>query len=100
MRRPVLLEMIVKTLPVLVEEGETVKRPNLYQRYLEGELERQIRKQRRDLRIKREKRFQIMERIAIELYTTNRTELMGKEILIISIELLTPEQQEEMEGSL
>ncbi len=99
-RRPVLLEMIVKTLPVLIAEGEAVNRPNLYQRYLEGELERQIRKQRRDLRIKREKRFEIMERIAIELYRTNRTELTGMEILKISKELLTPEQQEEMEGSL
>ncbi len=99
-RRPVLLEMIVKTLPVLIAEGEAVNRPNLYQRYLEGELERQIRKQRRDLRIKREKRFEIMERIAIELYRTSRTELTGMEILKISKELLTPEQQEEMEGSL
>ncbi len=99
-RRPVLLEMIVKTLPVLVAEGEAVNRPNLYQRYLEGELERQIRKQRRDLRIKREKRFEIMERIAAELYRTHRAELTSKEILKISKELLTPEQQEEMEGSL
>jgi len=99
-RRPVLLEMIVKTLPVLIAEGEAVNRPNLYQRYLEGELERQIRKQRRDLRIKREKRFEIMERMAVELYRTNRTELTSKEILKISNELLTPEQQEEMEGSL
>src|SRR6266496_5724119 len=99
-RRPVLLEMIVKTLPVLVAEGEAVNRPNLYQRYLEGELERQIRKQRRDLRIKREKRFEIMERIAAELYRTHRAELTSKEIIKISKELLTPEQQEEMEGSL
>jgi len=99
-RRPVLLEMIVKTLPVLVAEGDAVNRPNLYQRYLEGELERQIRKQRRDLRIKREKRFEIMERIAVELYGTHRAELTSKEILKISKEVLTPEQQEEMEGSL
>jgi uncharacterized protein YjbI with pentapeptide repeats len=99
-RRPVLLEMIVKTLPVLIAEGEAVNRPNLYQRYLEGELERQIRKQRRDLRIKREKRFEIMERIAVELYRTDRAELTSKEILKISNELLTPEQQDEMEGSL
>jgi uncharacterized protein YjbI with pentapeptide repeats len=99
-RRPVLLEMIVKTLPVLVAQGDKVNRPNLYQRYLEGELERQIRKQRRDLRIKREKRFEIIERVAVELYQTGRIELTSKEILKISEKLLTPEQQEEMEGSL
>src|SRR6266487_317336 len=99
-RRPVLLEMIVKTLPVLVAEGDAVNRPNLYQRYLEGELERQIRKQRRDLRIKREKRFEIMERVTAELYRTHKAELTSKEIIKISKELLTPEQQEEMEGSL
>ena len=98
--RPVLLEMIVKTLPVLVAEGKVVNRPNLYQRYLEGELDRQIRKQRRDLHIKREKRFEIMERIAVALYRTRRAELTSKEILKISNELLTPEQQEEIEGSL
>jgi len=99
-RRPVLLEMIVKTLPVLVAEGEAVNRPNLYQRYLEGELDRQVLKQRRDLLIRREKRFEIIERIALELYRTDKAELTSKQILEISKELLTPEQQEEMEGSL
>ncbi len=98
--RPVLLEMIVKTLPVLVAEGEAVNRPNLYQRYLEGELDRQILKQRRDLLIRREKRFDIIERIALELYRTDKVELTSKEILEVSKGLLTPEQQEEMEGSL
>lgn len=98
--RPVLLEIIIKTLPVLVAEGEAVNRPNLYQRYLEGELDRQLLKQRRDLLIKREKRFEIMEYIALDLYQTDKAELTSKRIQMISSPLLTPEQQEEMEGSL
>lgn len=99
-RRPVLLEMVIRTLPLLVTEGESINRPNLYQRYLEGELDRQIIKQRRDLLIDREKRFEIMERIAVELYRTDKTELTSYRILEVSKELLTAEQQEEMEGSL
>jgi uncharacterized protein YjbI with pentapeptide repeats len=98
--RPVLLEMIIKTLPVLVAEGEVVNRPNLYQRYLEGELDRQLLKQRRDLLIKREKRFEIVEHIALDLYLTDKAELTSKRIQMISSELLTQEQQDEMEGSL
>ncbi len=85
---------------MLVAERETVNRPNLYQRYLEGELDRQLLKQRRDLLIKREKRFEIMEHIALDLYLTDKAELTSKRIQRISSELLTPEQQEEMEGSL
>ena len=99
-QRPVLLEMIIKTLPMLVAEGETINRPNLYQHYLEGELDRQFLRQQRDLLIKREKRFEIMERIALEMYRTDRAQLISGQIIQVSRELLTSEQQEELEGSL
>ncbi len=98
--RPVLLEMIVKTLPVLMAEGTVVNRPNLYQRYLERELDRQIIKQRRNLLIDRKKRFEIMEQMALEMYKTDRIELTSEQIKALSRGLLTPKQQEEMEGSL
>ncbi len=99
-RRPVLLEMIIKTLPTLIAEERPLNRPNLYQGYLEGELERQLQKQRRDLQIDRHKRFEIMEHIALDLYRTDKIELTSNQISQISKKLLTPEQQGEMEASL
>jgi len=99
--RPVLLEMIIKTLPVLISQDETINHSNLYQRYLEGELDRQhIVKHRQDLQISRQKRFEIMEQIALELYITNRVELTSNQILEVSRQLLTSEQREEIEKSL
>jgi uncharacterized protein YjbI with pentapeptide repeats len=69
MYRPVLLEMILKTLPTLLTEGQIINRPNLYQFYLEEELDRQvINKKREDLLIDKQKRFKIMEQIALEMY--------------------------------
>ena len=41
-----------------------------------------------------------MEQLAIELYRTDKTELTSKQILLLSKELNSPEQQGEMEGSL
>jgi uncharacterized protein YjbI with pentapeptide repeats len=98
--RPVLLEMIIKTLPTLITEQTVVDRPNLYQHYLEGEIERQLLKQRRDLQIDRQKRFAIMEQVALELYLTDKIELTSDQIREVSKKLLTSEQLGEMEGSL
>ena len=99
-RRPVLLEMIIKTLPTLIDRGEVINRPNLYQHYLEGELDRQSLKQRLDLQINRQKRFEIMEQLALQLHSNDRTEMASSQIRDISRELLTTEQQEEMDASL
>ncbi len=84
----------------LIAEERPLNRPNLYQGYLEGELERQLQKQRRDLQIDRHKRFEIMEHIALDLYRTDKIELTSNQISQISKKLLTPEQQGEMEASL
>jgi len=92
--------MITKTLPVLIAKGQAVNRPNLYQYYLELELDRQILEQERHLLIDRKKRFEIMEQIAVEMYKTSRTELTSDQISELSKGLLNREQQEEMEGSL
>jgi hypothetical protein len=40
-QRPVLLDMIVKTLPRLISSGEAINLPNLYKNYLLGEMKRQ-----------------------------------------------------------
>ncbi len=98
-RRPVLLEMIVKTLPELVEAGEVVNRPNLYQRYLEKELARQRYAKRRDVLIKHNTRFEIVEQLALELFRSDRPSLTGSQIRDLTKGLLTPDQQNELEAS-
>ncbi len=94
--------MIVKTLPELVLEltkkSEKVNLPSLYQRYLEGELKRQRLKKRIDLLIKPEKRFEIMEEIALELYLTNSSALSSNQIRKLSGKMPTGEQLWEMEN--
>jgi hypothetical protein len=64
-KRPVLLEMVVKTLPALVSRGLPIDRPNLYETYLSAELKRQrITKQRR-LLLDEATRFHLLEELAI-----------------------------------
>lgn len=64
-KRPVLLEMIVKTLPTLVSQNLRINRPNLYETYLSAELKRQrITKQRR-LLLDEATRFHLLEEFAI-----------------------------------
>lgn len=98
--RPVLLEMIIKTWPDLIARGQSINRPSLYREYLEGELERQNRKSGRHLSIGREQRFEIVGRIALELYRTDSTEFSSAQIEGISFDLLTTDQQKELEGVL
>ena len=77
--RPVLLEMIVRTLPSLRNRTEPVDRPTLYKTYLIQELERQ-RKQRRDMQIAEEElRFEIMEAIALAMHRSNKQRGMTDE---------------------
>lgn len=40
-KRPVMLDMITKTLPLLIKAKKTINAANLYQTYLEGEIKRQ-----------------------------------------------------------
>jgi uncharacterized protein YjbI with pentapeptide repeats len=64
-KRPVLLEMIAKTLPQLVESGEQVDRPNLYEKYLKGEIVRQRNLKRRSLMLSDKNRFALLEKLAL-----------------------------------
>jgi uncharacterized protein YjbI with pentapeptide repeats len=98
--RPVLLEIIIKTLPTLVAKDEVVNRPNLYRYYLERELDRQSIDQHRDLSINRQKRFEIMEQMALEMYQTNSLELTNNQIRVLLTKLLTQKQPEEIDGLL
>lgn len=67
-RRPVLLEMIVKTLPQLVTSGLPINRPNLYQTYLIGELKRQKILKKRILLLSEAERLSVLQGLALLFY--------------------------------
>jgi formylglycine-generating enzyme required for sulfatase activity len=66
-QRAVLLEMIAKTLH-LFDEATPVTRPNLYQRYLAKELERQRLKKGRELLLSDPTRFALLQKLAVDSY--------------------------------
>ena len=68
-RRPVLLDMIVKTLPKLIASGKPVNRPNLYETYLLGEIRRQKILKRRALLLTDVARFSLLQHLSLDLYT-------------------------------
>jgi len=66
-QRAVLLEMIAQTLP-LFNEATPLTRTNLYQRYLERELERQRLKKGRELLLDDATRFALLQELAASSY--------------------------------
>ena len=72
-RRPVLLDMIVKTLPKLIESGKPINRPNLYETYLLGEIKRQKILKRRTLLLTEEARFSLLQQLALDFYVNEIT---------------------------
>jgi hypothetical protein len=66
--RPVLLEMIVKTLPELIASGKPINRPNLYETYLRGEIRRQRILKKRELLLSEELRFSMLQQLALDFY--------------------------------
>ncbi len=68
-QRPVLLDMIVKTLPTLIASKTPINRPNLYRTYLVGEIKRQRIQKRRTFLITEEDRLSLLRRLALSVYT-------------------------------
>ena len=67
-RRPVLLDMIVKTLPRLIASGETINLLNLYKSYLIGEMKRQKVLKKRSFLLTDEDRFGLLQELAVHIY--------------------------------
>ena len=95
--RPVLLEMTITALSNMLSEEQIFNRPNLYYIYLSNELKRQIDKNR-DLKIKLEKRLEILERLAFEFYTTDAVSITSDQIFKLLENLLGTEQRSQFEG--
>jgi WD40 repeat protein len=98
--RPVLLEMIAKTLPKLIKSGFPIDRPNLYRTYLEGELHRQKFEKGRAMILPLQDRWRIMEKIAVYLYVNNVYGLRASEELLPLVqEELNERQKQELESN-
>lgn len=69
-KRPVLLDMIVKTLPQLIESQKPINRPNLYDTYLLGEIKRQKILKKRTLLLKESVRFSVLQQLAVDFYAS------------------------------
>lgn len=69
-QRAVLLGMIAKTLPELVDSGKEVNRANLYETYLKRELRRQKVDKRRQMLLSEDLRFKILQDVAVEFHTS------------------------------
>ena len=67
-QRPVLLDMIVKTLPRLISSGETINLPNLYKNYLLGEMKRQKIFKKRSFLLSDDDRLQLLQDLALDIY--------------------------------
>jgi hypothetical protein len=80
-RRPVLLDMIAKTLPQLIASGKPINRPNLYYIYLIGELKRQKVAKRRTLLLPEETRLNIMQNLAAKFYEQDEPAITFSEAL-------------------
>ena len=63
-QRPVLLEMIVKSLPALIASNLPVDRPNLYRTYLKEEIRRQRVLKKRKLLLTQEQRLSLLTNLA------------------------------------
>lgn len=67
-QRPVLLDMIVKTLPRLIASGETINLLNLYKSYLIGEMKRQKVLKKRTFLLSDDDRFKLLQELAVHTY--------------------------------
>jgi NACHT domain/Restriction endonuclease/Pentapeptide repeats (8 copies) len=67
-QRPVLLDMIVKTLPRLIASGEAINLPNLYKSYLIGEMKRQKVLKKRTFLLSDDDRLKLLRTLVIDIH--------------------------------
>jgi len=93
-RRPVLLDMIVKTLPQLIVSGKPINRPNLYETYLLGEIKRQKIVKKRKLLLSDPKRFSLLQRLALGFYTGDISAITFDDAMTYIRQFVKPQRAE------
>jgi hypothetical protein len=92
--RPVLLDMIVKTLPRLIASNTIINLPNLYESYLTGEIKRQKILKRRSFLLDEKTRLQLLEKLAVSLYLSSINEITFADALDNVETTVRPPKQE------
>ena len=78
-QRPVLLDMIVKTLPRLISSGEAINLSNLYKNYLLGEMKRQKVLKKRSFLLSDDDRVNLLQDLALDVYQSQTQSLTFSE---------------------
>ncbi|MBN1762425.1 MAG: NACHT domain-containing protein [Methanomicrobia archaeon] len=89
-RRPVLLEMIAKTLPQLITSGKSINRPNLYETYLMGEIKRQKILKKRTLFLPEPARFSLLKHLALDFFVGDISAITFTDALKHVAEVINP----------
>lgn len=93
-RRPVLLDMIVKTLPDLIKSDKPINRPNLYETYLLGEIKRQKILKKRKLLLTDAARFSLLEHLSMDFYTGAIDSISFSDAIVHMERLIKPPRAE------
>lgn len=93
-RRPVLLNMIAKTLPQLVASGGIVNRSNLYETYLMGEIKLQKILERRRLLLSCSTRFSLIQQLALNFYTSKKPAISFLDARNLVMKVVKPQRNE------
>jgi len=93
-QRPVLLDMIVKTLPRLIESGEGINLTNLYRTYLIEEIRRQKITKKRTLLLSDKDRLAILEELAVDLSCNTIPSITFTDARVRVEEMVNPPKQD------
>lgn len=93
-QRPVLLEMIVKTLPQLISSGETINLPNLYKSYLIGEMKRQKVLKKRSFLLTDAARLELLQELAAQIFRSPAQSITFADAMkLVETEIAPPKQE-------
>lgn len=93
-QRPVLLDMIVKTLPKMIEDNLSIDLPSLYKTYISGEIKRQKIAKQREFLLTENARLALLEELGIETYANTISAVTYSEALARIERHINPPVQE------
>ncbi len=93
-QRPILLEMIVKTLPKLVVDGRKIDRPSIYRTYLTEEIKRQKVSKKRSFVLTDDQRMTLLKTLATEVCIEGVKPITFGEAVTLVEKVLKPERHE------
>jgi len=93
-KRPVLLDMIVKTLPRMIKSNIEINLTNLYKTYIVGEIKRQRISKKREFLLTEKVRMGILEKVSTNTYFNVMESINFKSVLEIVRQYTNPPEAE------